>query len=61
MSPLKDQFIRDGYVVVPQFLSPKVLTSLRQTSESVLNGLDDAHRAKFKATGSLCNFGDHPA
>lgn len=61
MSPLKDQFIRDGYVVVPQFLSPEVLTTLRKTSKTVLNGLDDAHRAKFKATGSLCNFGDHPA
>lgn len=60
MSQLKTRFERDGYVIVPGFLSTETLTGLRRITATVLDGLDAAHREKFKATGSLCNFGDHP-
>ncbi|CUH66064.1 hypothetical protein TL5118_01590 [Thalassovita autumnalis] len=60
MSQLKTRFERDGYVIVPGFLSPDTLSGLRRITAPVLDGLDTAHREKFKATGSLCNFGDHP-
>lgn len=60
MSQLKASFERDGYLIIPGFLSPETLTGLRRITAPVLNGLDAAHREKFKSTGSLYNFGDHP-
>ena len=52
---------RDGYVVVPEFLNPEMVRALQAICKDVLSGLDADHREKFKSTGSLCNFGDHPA
>lgn len=50
----------DGFLVVSDFLSPEMLEELKGTSTRILEELSNKHREQFKATGSLCNFGDHP-
>ena len=50
----------DGYAIIPGFLTSDMLSSLQDISANILENLSKAHRENFKATGSLCNFGDHP-
>lgn len=60
MGELKSTLETNGFAIVPGFLTPQTVQSLRTISQDVLDHLSAAHRAQFKSTGSLCNFGDHP-
>jgi len=57
---LKSELATQGFTVIPEFLSPRMLEDLRKTSAGILENLSTEHREKFRSTGSLCNFGDHP-
>lgn len=57
---IKTALSQNGFVLVPNFLASGMLENLRRVSASILAGLAPEHREKFKSTGSLCNFGDHP-
>lgn len=57
---IKEKLTRDGYLVIKDFLKKDQLENLRHISANILSNLSSEHREKFKATGSLCNFGEHP-
>ena len=49
-----------GYIHAEGVLSAKEIASLKERSQSILDKLDDEHRARFKSNGSLCNLAEQP-
>ena len=50
----RDQFTRDGFVVLPDFKSPEAIANLRQRAAEIVNDFDPtAHRAIFTTRDQL--------
>lgn len=54
------EILEVGASVIPGFLSQEQIEALRLRAHSCLFKLDKQHRAKFRSTGSMCHFADHP-
>lgn len=54
------EVLTQGSTIIPNFLDEKMMEDLQLRANASLYKLSSAHRERFKSTGSLCNFADHP-
>jgi hypothetical protein len=54
------EILSQGSTIIPQFLDEKIIEYLQLRAKASLHKLSTKHRQRFKSTGSLCNFADHP-
>lgn len=54
------EILKTGATVFSQFLDKATIEELKLTASSTIDKLSIDHRERFKSTGSLCNFADHP-
>lgn len=57
---IRETLKSQGYYKANQVLTAVELQILRARADNILAGLDDAHRARFKSNGSLCNLAEQP-
>jgi hypothetical protein len=54
------EVLEQGSTIFPQFIDKETIEDLQKRAKTSLNNLSSSHRERFKSTGSLCNFADHP-
>jgi phytanoyl-CoA hydroxylase len=56
----RDQFARDGYIVIPDFKSPEAIAALRQRAAEIVNDFDPTeHRSIFTTRDQLKTTDDY--
>jgi phytanoyl-CoA hydroxylase len=56
----RDQFARDGYIVIPDFKSPEAIAALRKRAGEIVNDFDpSAHRSIFSTREQLKTTDDY--
>lgn len=54
------QLLKEGSTLIPGFFDEATMGILKKRASDTVDGLAPEHRQRFKSTGSLCNFADHP-
>ena len=54
------EILEQGSTILPQFIDKRMIEDLQLKAKDTLHKLSSTHRKRFKSTGSLCNFADHP-
>lgn len=56
----RQELLETGSTIIKQFIDKQIIESLQLRANAIIHQLSSEHRQRFKSSGTLCNFADHP-